>query len=243
MSLPRLWAEDARSDARLLLSDDAAHHARAVLRLRVDDALVLFDGRGAEYDARLVALPGRGVEVQVGHARRPRAESPLTVTLALAALKGDRMEWALQKAVELGVSALCPLISARCDSAARPALHGSRDTRWRRVLVGATEQCGRATLPRLLPTVELTTLLRAPQIEAARLLFYEGAEAGGLRGQAPVQSVLAVVGPEGGFTADEVALARAQGFTIASLGPRVLRAETASVAALSVLQTLWGDLA
>lgn len=242
MTAPRFLAEDACPDACLRLSDDAAHHARAVLRLRANDTVVVFDGRGHEYDARLLALGARGVEVRIEAARQPRAESPLAVTLALAALKGDRMEWALQKAVELGVVAVQPLITTRTDAASRPALQGSRDARWRRVLVGAVEQCGRAVVPHLLPTVTLTALLEAPSSQAARLLFYEGAEAGGLRALVPAQNVLTVVGPEGGFTPDEVAQARARGFTIASLGPRVLRAETASVAALSALQTLWGDL-
>jgi 16S rRNA (uracil1498-N3)-methyltransferase len=243
MAAPRFLAQDAQAAARLRLSEDAAHHARAVLRLRLDDPVVVFDGRGHEYDARVVDLTARAVEVAVGAARTPRAESALAVTLALAALKGDRMEWALQKAVELGVSELRPLVTARTDAAARPALQGSRDARWQRVLVGAAEQCGRAVVPRLLPTVELPTLLQATPAHAARLFFFEGAEGAGLRARQAARDVLAVVGPEGGFSADEVALARAQGFEVTSLGPRVLRAETAALAALSVLQALWGDLA
>lgn len=241
MGLPRLHCPAAAPDVELALPADAAHHARAVLRLRPGDALRVFDGHGREYEAALVALSTREVRARVGAAVAARPESPLHVTLALAALKGDRMEWALQKAVELGVAELRPLVSARTDSAARPALHGARHERWARVAVSAAEQCGRAVVPRVAPAVTLRALLDEG-IDGARLLFCERPAQPPLAALPRATRVTALVGPEGGWDDAEIDAARDAGFTPVGLGPRILRAETACVAALTALQVLWGDL-
>jgi 16S rRNA (uracil1498-N3)-methyltransferase len=241
VSLPRLYCPGAACDARVALPPDAAHHARVVLRLRPGAPVRLFDGAGHEYAATLETLTPREARARVTAEVAPRPESPLPVTLALAALKGDRMEWALQKAVELGVADLRPLVTLRTDSAARPALQGARHERWTRVTVSAAEQCGRAVVPAVAPAVTLEALL-AERFLGLRLLFCERAGQASPAALPRPERVLALVGPEGGWDDAEIEAARAAGCIAVGLGPRVLRAETAVVAALTALQVLWGDL-
>lgn len=242
MSAPRFHVPGLPHAGDVALPDDAAHHARSVLRLRPGAAVRLFDGQGREHAAELCALSAREVRARLGEAVTARPESPLRLTLALAALKGDRFEWALQKAVELGVHELRPVLTARTDAAARPALHGARHERWRRVIVGACEQCGRAHVPDLAATSTLEDLLRQ-SFDGTRLLFCERPGQAALHEIPRAARVLALVGPEGGWDDAELDAARGAGFLSVGLGPRVLRAETAAVAALAALQALWGDLA
>lgn len=242
MSRPRLYCPDAALGGEPALPDDAAHHARVVLRLRPGDEVRVFDGRGCEYAATLGAARAHELRVRVDAELAPRPESPLHVVLALAPLKGDRMEWALQKAVELGVAELRPVVTARTDPSARRALAGARDERWRRVTVSAAEQCGRAKIPALAPTVTLADLLAQP-FEGARLLACERPSQPTLSSLERATRALALVGPEGGWEDAEIDAALAAGFSSVSLGPRILRAETAGVAFVAALQVLWGDLA
>lgn len=242
MSVPRFHCPGLPDDGEVVLPDDAAHHARTVLRLRVGDPVRLFDGRGREVSAELRAVSAREVRARMGTAVTARPESPLWLALALAPLKGDRFEWALQKAVELGVTELHPVLTARTDSAARPALRGARHERWQRVIAGACEQSGRACVPALAPACTLDELLRRP-FEGTRLLFCERPGQTALASLPRATRVLALVGPEGGWEDAELQAARDAGFVCVGLGPRVLRAETAAIAAAAALQTLWGDLA
>jgi 16S rRNA (uracil1498-N3)-methyltransferase len=225
------------------LPEWSAHHAREVLRLRAGDTVRLFDGRGAEYEAVLDRVTRAGVHARVLSPVPPRPESPLALVLALSPLKGDRMELVVQKATELGVSAIQPVITARTDAAARPALRGSRQERWDKVASGAAEQCGRAVVPEVRPTVSLEVLLGEPR-DGERILLLETAGLPALPAlyDTPPSRVLLLVGPAGGFEAHEVDRLRDSGFRAASLGPRVLRSETAAVAAVAVAQALWGDL-
>jgi len=173
----------------------------------------------------------------------PRPESPLRVVLALSPLKGDRMELVVQKATELGVAAIRPVILVRTDAAARPALKGTRQERWEKVAAGAAEQCGRAVVPEVHPTATLDQLMAEP-FEGRRLLLLEtGASRplGAAVADLP-HEVLLLVGPAGGFDPLEVERLQAHGFETVSLGPRILRSETAAVAAVAVAQALWGDL-
>lgn len=241
MNLPRLYCPGVLPNAAVSLPADAAHHARVVLRLRPGAPVRLFDGAGREYEATLEALSPREARARVSGEVTPRPESPLHVTLALAALKGDRMEWALQKAVELGVTALRPIVTARTDSAARPALQGARHERWARVAISAAEQCGRAVVPPVAPAVTLGALL-AERFDGQRLLFCERPGQPSLATLPRPTHVLALIGPEGGWDDVEIDAARAAGIAAVGLGPRILRAETASVSALTALQVLWGDL-
>ena len=172
-----------------------------------------------------------------------RSESPLRLVLALSPLKGDRMELVIQKATELGVAAVWPVVTIRTDAAARPALKGSRQERWDKVASGAAEQCGRAVVPEVAATTTLPRLLAEP-FSGSKLALLEHAGHPPLPRQGPPPAAaLLLVGPAGGFEDSETAAILAAGFTPVGLGPRILRAETAAIAAVTALQVLWGDLA
>lgn len=243
MSGPRLYVPGLTPGESIDLPEFAARHARDALRLTVGDALRLFDGTGGEFEAEVEEASRRWVRVRVGAAVLPRSESPLRVQLCLPPLKADRFEWALEKAVELGVHTILPLATERGDMAAQRLLRGARPDRWLRVMAAAAEQCGRATLPEVLPAARLGEVLSAPS-DGIRVLLAETAPARPLRDCVPAATtrVQLIVGPAGGFTAAEREAARAAGCAEAGLGPRILRAETAAIAALALLQAERGDL-
>lgn len=241
MSAHRFHVPEAAPGARVALPEHSAHHARDVLRLRPGAPVRVFDGRGSEFEAVLEAVSRQGVSAKVTAVAAARPESPLRVVLAVSPLRGDRMEMVVQKATELGVAEIHPVVTTRTDAAARPALKGSRQERWDKVASGAAEQSGRAVVPHVAPTRTLDALLADP-FAGLKVMFVE-------RGPAPRLSllprpleVLLLVGPAGGWEEAEVTRAGAAGFVPASLGPRILRAETAAVTAVSAVQVLWGDL-
>jgi 16S rRNA (uracil1498-N3)-methyltransferase len=243
LSLPRFHVPGAAPGARLELPEHAAHHAREVLRLRAGEAVRVFDGAGAEFEAVLDEVSRRGVGARVLHPAAARAESPLRLVLAVAPLKGDRMELAIQKATELGVAEVWPVVTFRTDAAARPALRGSRDERWARVASGAAEQCGRAVVPHLAPTTTVEGLVARPfDGERVVLLETEGHPPLPALARPAGGAILLFVGPAGGFESQEAERLAGAGFRPASLGPRVLRAETAALAAVAIAQACWGDL-
>lgn len=233
----------AAPGARVELPDHAAHHAREVLRLRAGAAVRIFDGAGSEFEAVLDEVSRRTVSARLGGTAGACGESPLHLVLALSPLKGDRMELALQKATELGVAEVWPVVTFRTDTAARPALKGARMERWERVVSGAAEQCGRAVVPRVAPTTTLEGLLERP-FDGTRVVLLETPGHAALPSLAvdAFRPLLLLVGPAGGFEPTEAARLLAVGFLAASLGPRILRAETAAVAAAAVAQAAWGDL-
>jgi len=241
MSIARLHVPEAALGGRVVLAEHTAHHAREVLRLRAGEAVRVFDGSGREYEATLELVTRREVVARLGAETEPRPESPLRVTLAVAALKGDRMELVIQKAVELGVAEIWPVVTIRTDAAARPALRGSRQERWEKVASGAAEQCGRAVVPAVAPTQELADLLAAP-FDGRRLFFLETAGVAAIQREPRPTAVLLLVGPPGGWDEREAASATRAGFEAVNLGPRILRTETAAIAAVTVAQVLWGDL-
>jgi len=243
VSPPRFHVPAAAPGARLALPDHAAHHAREVLRLRAGDPVRVFDGRGAEFEGTLEAVTRGGVHACLGGAVVARSESPLRLVLALSPLKGDRMELVIQKATELGVAEIWPLVTARTDAAARPALRGSRQDRWDKVASGAAEQCGRAVVPPVPPTTTLSGLLSMP-FEGRRLLLLEAPAHTPLAAVSPrPAAALLLLGPAGGWEPAEIERLLAAGFLAVRLGPRVLRAETAAITAVAIAQALWGDLA
>jgi 16S rRNA (uracil1498-N3)-methyltransferase len=243
VSQPRFHVPAAAPGARVELPEHTAHHAREVLRLRSGDVVHVFDGAGSEFEAVLDEVSRRTVSARVRRNVSARPESPLRLVLAVSPLKGDRMELVVQKATELGVAEIWPVVTFRTDAAARPALKGSRGERWGRVASGAAEQCGRAVVPHVPPTTTLEGLLARP-FDGARIALLE------TQGHPPLASLhldpasplLLLVGPAGGFEEAESEELRAAGFAAASLGPRVLRAETAAVAAVAIAQATWGDL-
>lgn len=242
MITPRFHVPSAAPGARIALPEHSAHHARDVLRLRAGAEVRVFDGRGAEFDAVLETVARHEVSGRITGAAVPRPESPLRVTLAMAPLKGDRMELAIQKATELGVAEVRPVVTIRTDAAARPALKGARQERWEKVASGAAEQCGRATVPVIAPTVTLAELMAAPPA-GMRLVLLERDEGQPALAALPrPEAVTLLVGPAGGWEPAEIRRLAEAGFQAVSLGPRLLRAETAAIAALTAVQVLWGDL-
>ena len=224
------------SRASVELPGAAAHHAARVLRLRDGDAVVLFDGRGGEYAARL-AMPGRGrVLAELGERRDLERESPLAVTLVQAVSSSDKMDLTVQKAVELGVAAIHPVLTAK--SLVR--LSGEREAKklahWRRIAIAACEQCGRNRIPEIREPVALQRY-RFPA-GAKILLSPSGSQKLANLAKSPV--VLAA-GPEAGFSSEEEAFLLRAGFAPVRLGPRILRTETAALAALAALNALAGD--
>ena len=219
----------------------AARHAVTVLRLQKGDALILFNGEGGEYRASLIAANKHEARVRVAEFHAIERESPLAVTLALGISAGERMDYSLQKATELGVSAIVPLATERSVVKLTGERADKRLQHWQNVVIAACEQCGRNRVPAVAPVQTLYSYL-ARVSGGARLLMLSPDAATPLKKIPPSAALVLLVGAEGGFSPAEHEAARASGFEAVSLGPRVLRTETAPVAALAALQTLWGDL-
>jgi len=241
MRIPRIHCgQPLRASEHIQLGDEAANHVARVLRLREGAPLILFDGAGGEFAAQVVALGRRNVTVKIAEHHVRESESPLEITLVQAVSRGERMDYTIQKAVELGVTRIVPVLSARSVVSLDEERRGRRMEHWRKIIVGACEQCGRNRLPELLDVRPLAAWLQQPAEGLALVLDHRAEHRLGELGAA--RAVTLLIGPEGGLTAEEVAAAGAAGYRGLRLGPRVLRTETAAVAALSVLQARWGDL-
>jgi 16S rRNA (uracil1498-N3)-methyltransferase len=243
MKCPRLYVPDPVSGpGDIELQGDAATHLR-VLRLRAGNPLILFDGRGGEYAAELLAAERRHVRVRVLEHRDVERESPLRLTLVQGISKGDRMDWTIQKAVELGVARILPVFTERSVVNLKGNRLEKKATHWRGIIRSACEQCGRNRLPELLDPLPLSGVgpLLAEQDLPLALDPSGGRSLQNFQVQAE-ESIALLVGPEGGLSEQELHWARDQGCQPLLLGPRVLRTETAGLAALAGLQLLWGDL-
>lgn len=223
------------------LPEQAAHHAVRVLRLGVGDAVTLFDGRGGEWQAAIVRLKPT-VHVQLETYDATDREPPLRVTLAQCLPSGDKMDWVVQKAVELGIAAIQPLAAKRSVVKLTAERQARRVQHWQQVAVAACEQSRRNRLPTVAPVLDLPQYLARPAREnELRLVLAPGSEMRLRDLPAPEGNVVLLVGPEGGLEEGEALAAASAGFRPVSLGPRVLRTETAGPAALTALMTLWGD--
>lgn len=243
MRISRVFTElGLAPDSDLVIEPRAGHYLTRVLKLRPGDSLVLFNGDGFDYAAELVSGKRDAVSVRV-NARLPAvAESSLAVTLVQAIGKGDRMDYSLQKATELGVARIQPLFTARTEVRLEGSRLEKRMAHWRGVLVAACEQSGRASLPELVEARSLGEWLAisGPQ---ARFVLDPRAERSLAAIEKPAAGATVLVGPEGGFTEQEMSQLSLAGVNSVSLGPRILRTETAGPAAITVLQSLFGDFA
>lgn len=237
--LPRFWIDaPLAAGADIELPEAAVRHV-AALRLHEGERVVVFDGSGGEHEATL-ARPERGrCRARVGRKREVERESPLEVVLALGISAGDRMDYAIQKAVELGVSGVVPVATERSVVHLSGERAERRIAHWRRVAASACEQCGRNRLPAVEPVTALDELLLRPRAGLKLLLSPDGEQT--LARLPRSESVLVLIGPEGGLSARERAAALAAEFVALRFGPRILRTETAPLAALAALQALWGD--
>jgi len=237
-------AERLATGLRVTLAPGASRHVAKVLRKAAGDELIVFDGSGGEYRAVIESIARAGATVVIGDWRDVEREAPIRVTLAQAISATDRMDFTLQKAVELGVAAIQPLAAARSVTRLDAERARKRVEHWRGVVVSACEQCGRNRVP---PVAEVADSIhwlgsaRAHEQAQLRLLLAPGATLRLRDLAAPHGEVLLLAGPEGGFTDDEEHAARAAGFSAVRLGPRTLRTETAALAALAAMHALWGD--
>lgn len=240
MRIPRFYCPNLERGNKTVELPEAAHrHAVQVLRLRSGDKLRLFDGRGYQCEAVLNDVQKRYSTVETGLPIDEQSESPIAITLLQGVSRGERMDYAIQKAVELGVKRIIPVLTSRCNV----QLSGERATKkmahWQGVMISACEQSGRSWLPDLEQPVSLNSSL--DKQTGLRLVLDPTAEHGFSSLHTPDEVTL-LIGPEGGLTDEEVNLAVTTGYTAVRFGPRILRTETASAAALAVIQTLWGDL-
>jgi 16S rRNA (uracil1498-N3)-methyltransferase len=245
MSIPRFHVDTdiGAGDVgrEIALPAPAAHHALRVLRLTTGDALTLFTGAGGEFAATLVGADKRDAWVLLSAFSTVERESALAVTLVQGIAANDAMDLVVRKAVELGAAAVQPVVAAR--SARFPADERGRKrlAHWRQIAVAACEQCGRNRVPPVHEVADLDEWLAARATTRPGFVLDPAANIGIAAAPAPESSVDVLVGPEGGLTSEELARAKRAGFTAVRMGPRILRTETASLAALAAINTLWGD--
>ncbi len=248
MRLPRVLLPAAlRAGDVHDLPTGAADHLVRVLRLAVGRPLRVFNGQGAEFEAELIEAGKRGARVVLHASVVAAPVSPISITLAQALARGEKMDWILQKATELGVTAIQPLQTERTEVRLSEERGERRMAHWRGVVVGACEQCGRADVPSLAAPLALTDWLAQvvripkPAHELRVFLDPDASARIGSESAAPASLVLSV-GPEGGFSDRELAAFAQAGFAGWCLGPRVLRTETAGMAMLAIAQARWGDM-
>lgn len=240
--LPRFYcAIPLAPGAEVELPPVVAAHATRALRLGPDAPLVLFDGRGGEYPAVLTQVRKDRAWARLGTWQDVARESPLEVILGQAIQAADKMDWTVQKAVELGVSAIHPLMSRRSVVRLEGERAGRRVAHWQGIAAAACEQCGRNRLPAIAPVVKVENFLAQVPAPGLKLMLAPGGETTLDRLPRPTGPVILLIGAEGGLDPEEARAARSVGFLSVSLGPRILRTETAGVAALAALQVLWGD--
>lgn len=242
MRIPRIYTDSPLSEgAPAALDDSAAQHVGRVLRMQNGQELVLFNGDGNDYPASITNAGKKRVEVQVGAPVANTTESPLDIVLGQALSKGDRMDYAVQKAVEMGVTRIVPLTTERCDVKLKGDREDKRLRHWQSVATSAAEQCGRARVPEILPVMTLSNWLDHTRDCDLRLVLHHRTEQSLDTLTKPTRIAL-MIGPEGGLNPDEITAAENAGFLPVALGPRVLRTETAPVAAMALCQWLWGDI-
>ncbi|MFC3092677.1 16S rRNA (uracil(1498)-N(3))-methyltransferase [Alteromonas sediminis] len=243
MRIPRFFHPDQLSvDTDVALSPDALHHCVNVLRLRVGANLILFDGTGKEFVGEIIQSEKRRVIVALNTEIALDPQSPLTLHLAQGVSKGDRMEWVLQKATELGVTDITPVITERCNVKLDESRWQKKHEQWKKVVIGACEQSGRNTLPVLHPVTALTDFL-AQSTTQNRLILTPDAEQTFNNLQTTARDGFRlIIGPEGGLSDLETNQAREKGYQPMRFGPRILRTETAAIASIATLQSRFGDL-
>lgn len=247
MSRRRFFAPpEAFKHQTVTLAGDEARHLREVLRLKIGAEVFVFDGAGREF--RCSVASSRRDEALLDHCKEivpTHSESPLRLTLAVALLKGEKFDLVVQKATELGVTQILPVMTHNADIRLRDSTDAEkRVNRWRRIAVEAAKQCGRARVPTVSLPVSFETLT-INQEDSLRIMFSERDGTSldeSLDTAARPESALALIGSEGGWTSEEIATARSSGWLIVTIGGRILRAETAAIAATVLLQNKWGDV-
>jgi 16S rRNA (uracil1498-N3)-methyltransferase len=243
MSVPRFYCPEALPESGLFeLPSNAAHHALRVLRLRINDPVQIFDGTGRACDASLAEISGKHVHINIFKVCKSQAAITLPIVLAQAMCSSEKMDWIIQKATELGATEIQPVQTQRSVAKLTSERVEKRTEHWRGVVIAACEQSGRNDLMQVHAPVDFSHWLASQRDTPGSkfILLPDGAVA--LHANAKPQiPVTLLIGPEGGFTQDEALMAKQTGFIPVALGPRVLRTETAAIAGITALQTLWGD--
>ena len=242
MRIPRLYVDQPlQVDRQIELPQDKTHYISNVLRMHVGGAVKLFNDSDEEFDATLIELKKRAAVINVTGSVTSVRESPLKIMLGLGVSRGQHMDFAIQKAVELGVYEIVPVLTEFSNIKIQDSRKENKLSHWRNIIISATEQCGRTRLTKLREPVNYNEYLGREGI-STRLIFHPGNSQILENVKLADNSLTLLIGPEGGFSDKEINLAGQKNYVVAGLGPRILRAETAVVTALSVCQHKWGDL-
>ncbi|WP_122082122.1 16S rRNA (uracil(1498)-N(3))-methyltransferase [Vibrio coralliirubri] len=242
MRIPRIHhPERIHQLGSLALGEDAAGHVGRVLRMKEGQDVLLFDGSGAEFPAMIAEVSKKNVTVNVSERIERSSESPLDLHLGQVISRGDKMEFTIQKSVELGVNTITPLISERCGVKLDTKRFEKKLAQWQKIAIAACEQCGRNTVPVIRPIMQLEEWCSEPS-EALKLNLHPRAKYSINTLPEPISKVRLLIGPEGGLSAEEIGMTEQYKFEETLLGPRVLRTETAALTAITALQVRFGDL-
>ena len=242
MRIPRIFtAQPLQNGAVIALEEQASQHLLRVLRMTEGAAVELFNGHGPAHAAQIHQAGKKQALLAIGEALPARAASPLDCDIAVAVSKGDKMDWIVQKCTELGVRRISPVTSQRSDVRLDASRWQKKQQHWQQVMISACEQCGRNDLADIAPVRPLADWLAG--CTAASRLLLDPHQAQPFSAALASPSLALCFGPEGGFDDDEIRLAGQHGFASVTLGPRILRAETAPLAALAIAQTWFGDFA
>lgn len=241
MRIPRIFtAHPLAQDARIELEPAASHHLVRVLRMGVGRALTVFNGEGGEYTAEIIAIGKKNVTLEISHFYDINNNSTLVTELAIGISRNDKLDWVLQKATELGVSRIIPLNTLRTENKLKGDREEKKWQHWQQIIISACEQSGRNIIPELLPLTHINDYIPKAMGEFKYVLHHRNTNSFTTR--KPPESISLLIGPEGGLSDDEINTALNAGFAPLTLGPRILRTETAPLAVLSLVQFLWGDL-
>lgn len=239
MRVSRFYLDQPLTEGELSLTGDTAHYIGRVLRLTPGAPVQVFNGSGQEWSGDIAQISKREVVVRLDAPTPGLAESAVRIHLGQAMSRGERMDWVIQKAAELGAAEITPLFTERCEVKLQGERADKRQSHWQQVAVSACEQCGRSVVPRVNPPTSMDDWLASVDAELRLVLHHRTDQS--LRSIKPPESLALLIGPEGGLSADEISRAEKTGFLATRFGPRVLRTETAPVVALSIAQYLWGD--
>jgi 16S rRNA (uracil1498-N3)-methyltransferase len=244
--MPRFCVPHPHVENGLLeVKGDEVKHIRKVLRLKPGDEIVVFNGMGKEYEGRIVKEGRSSIEIMIQNTFISEKESHLEITLAQSLLKGEKMDYLVQKATELGVKEVIPFFSSRSIPRLEKSVSLRRWRRWEKIAVAASKQCGRAVVPKIGSLQNFSNMLKNISPDSLRLVLWEreGAKLKEVLERSKEKGkIFFIVGPEGGLCQEEIGLAKENGFIPVTLGRRILRSETASLCFLSVLQYEWGDI-
>ena len=242
MRIPRIYhSEPLHVGSEIDLEEDAANHVGRVLRMSAGQQLELFDGTNLTFSAEITQADKKRVKVRVVSSNADNRESPLHLHLGQVMSRGEKMEFTIQKSIELGVNVITPLFSERCGVKLDAERLAKKIQQWQKIAVAACEQCGRNWLPEISPAMTLQAWC-AEADSGLKLNLHPRAQHSINTLPQPVERVRLLIGPEGGLTTEEIAMTADQGFTDILLGPRVLRTETTALTAITALQVRFGDL-